>query len=561
MTRTTSDTPPRKFFTPSLILRIILFLLTFMVIFTLSLATVIGYKINFSDVSLSPAGVIQANVIPGGSTVGVNGQALSFWSGNRANVTSGNYEISASKKGFLDWKTVVPMRSNMMWWANIRLIPTIKQVTTVKTYDVLAASYASPDRRWLLNQLNPSHYELVDLRPSVPVYYNLDFSALLPNSPMLEFYDWNLGNHTALFRMSSETGSGDFYSLNLNNRSLTNISADYPTVKFDQIKVADASGRILVVKSGNSLVRIDLSRPGVATTIVSAASDFQVLSGNQVVYIRPAPVGANFQASLMFYDHLKLQSYEIERFENGATFDFEFFHNKHNNMYYLAVYANQKFKLWSGDFSSLKPPKKTKLEEEIVIDQSTQETQIMQRFRKANPDIKNQYQTYFDLEPQQICTGGGGRFLVVDFGSESISAEDYMQLLRELRLIKNSPIPEISRPDGDIISSPLNRLWLFDVTYEMDFKIRAGLNSGSPTRLSESLSPLRWLDDEIIWENIAGTIRVKDYNGQNQHKLIFADSRFDIQLSPNNKFVYFFQTIKDRPTLRRLNMIELKKLN
>jgi hypothetical protein len=541
------EIPKHKFFTSELILRLVLFATMFVVVFTFALVSILGYQIDIKNANLNPTSMIQVSTVPTGSSVSINGQSLSFFSNNRASVVSGNYRIDVSRDGFYDWRTVLPIRSRTVWWLDARLTPKVKQVATVKTYNTLLASYASPDRRWMLNYLSPNLYELVDLRDDRPIYRTINLKTLLQTSLAeqdLVFYDWNLANDAMFFR---DKTSNRIYSVGVNNRNhLINLSSSYPTLVFDQVKVGGDGGKTLYVLSNQELHRINLSRLGLTHKVASGVVKYRIINRDRVVVARTVSANPSY-ISLAIYDHNKGQLFEFERLPSDGSMLLEAFESRYDGYFYIALYNNHKFRVWRGDSAELNLPAKQLTEEDNT--RLSEDSLTLRQFKVTNSFFRNYFSTYLESDPENVFVGGDGRLVLIDKGPANLSAEDEQRLVDDLLKIKGGVGQSVKATDPVSI----NQVLVFDTNYRMNYLVQLALNSGS-VALAEIESSPSWLSDSVLWENIVGVVRVKDFNGQNQHKLIPADARYDIQLSANEKYVYFYQIIDNLPVLRRLQM-------
>lgn len=543
------EIPKHKFFTVNLILRLTLFVTMFVVVFTFALVSIFGYQIDIKSVNLNPVSMIQVSTVPVGSSVSINDQALPIFSNNRVSVVAGDYKVNVSRDGFYDWQTVLPIRSRVVWWLDARLVPKVKRVATVKTYDALLASYASPDRRWLLSYLEPNLYELVDLRSDKPAYRLIDFKALLQSSLAsqdLAFYDWNLANDSMFFR---DKVSGKIYSVGVSSQGqLFDLSASYPTLSFSQIKVGGDGGKTLYVLSKQELYRINLSRSDSLTKIADGVIGYRIINRDRVAMLRSLSTGADSEISAALYDYSKDQLFEFERLVSADPVFLEAFESRYDGHFYVAIYDNHKLRVWRGDAAELNHPVKQLSKED---DHRPDDSPALQRFKTSNPSFRDYFSTYLESHPKNIFVGGDGRMIVVDNGQSSLSIDDSQRLADSMLSIKGSPLqsPRVTTPLS------VNQLMVFDTNYRMSYSVQLATGSGSVAMAEPSSAP-NWLSDSVLWENIVGVVRIKDFNGQNQHKLIPADTRYDIQLSANEKYVYFYQVINSLPVLRRLQMTD-----
>ena len=68
-------------------------------------------------------------------------------------------------------------------------------------------------------------------------------------------------------------------------------------------------------------------------------------------------------------------------------------------------------------------------------------------------------------------------------------------------------------------------------------------------------SPLRWLDDYIVWSDNGGWLRIYDFDGDNQQNIMTVTEGFSVALTSNGKFIYGLMKTDSGFELRRAQMI------
>ena len=549
------ELPKRHFFTPALILRLIFSTLLFIFVFILALNSVFGYRVDLTKISFTPSGIIQVNTFPPNSTVTINDQTLPFLSNNRTNVTGGNYLVKVSQRDYYDWQSVLPVKLRTVWWAEAKLVPIVKWVATVKSYNNLLSSFASPDRRFLLNHLADNQFELVDLRTDTPVYQKIDFTELLPAAEAallnLHFFDWNLGSDSLIFQ-DIASGSKTTYKLSLNNISptgLINLSTTFPGIKFDEIKIASSDGKTNFVRSSEALYRINFDNTGVVEKVADNVADYRVLNLNQLFFLQKQAVANHYL--LKIYDYGKKSTITFREIISSTPILFDVFENKYDGFSYIALSHEHQFFVWRINSNKIIDP----------LANSSTETLATQNyfevFKQANADLQEYFAFYNERLPIHLSIGGDGRFIVVNFAPNKISLDAYKTLADQMTKLKNQTSLTYNLPvaDGDgLVAAPYRDTVVIDTNYRLRFDLKLAKPSGSFS-LSENVNRSSWLSSEILSENLFGVVRIKDFNGQNQHKLIPASDKYDLQYTSNHKYIYFWQVAGDKPVLRRLQML------
>lgn len=541
-------------------LRFSLWLVAVGLVMAIAILILTGYRFNFRKATLEPVGLLQISTTPSGSTITVNQSKLNWWTGYRVNATTGNYPIHIVKDGYLPWEKVIPIEAGQVHWVNARLIPKTKRIELVKPYSQLIASHASPNRRFLLNQLDKNHYELADLKPSTPTYTDLKLGDLVSDAASrdLVFYDWLTESNQLLFRDRAGGQNGDLFLVNFKDqRQAVNLSARYlgSDLQFDDFRIADADNQVAFVRSGQKLWRINLAKPDQITQLLDHVLAMRVIDNELLSVVEAAPEGLSHQAVLKIYNYTKNQSVVIDQIPAGQPLLVEAFHFDDGKQY-LAYVIGQQLRVVSGDFNYLNSSPAASHADLLGSDGG--DSLIWQRFTKANSDIKITKQK-LTTTPRRLFASRSGRLIMLDLGDELLPLADYQKLANNLRLLADAKLapaslwPELPNVDGQPTVSVGQKWLVYDVDYKKSFVTIAEANSGSRA-LNQAVAP-KMIDDRIIWENLAGTIRIKDFDGQNQHKLIPAPKHLDIQLTPNESFVYYFgPTANNQIGLYRLMM-------
>lgn len=533
-----------RFFTSALILRLVFSTLLFLFVFILALNSVLGYQVNLGSAEFTPTGIIQINTTPNNANVSINNQSLPFLSNNRLSVSDGNYLVSASRKDYHDWKSILPVQLKTVWWAEARLVPKVKKIAALKVYPHLTASYASPDRRWFLNYLGVNRFELLDLKDEKPLHQLIDFNKILPpeyQSLDLRFFDWNLASNSLLFQDAAHPSKITF-SLSLGEVSsagLNNLSAKFPGLIFDQIKIASGDGRTCFVLSKQGLYRLNLDQTDSLEKIADQVVDYKVLNFNQSFFLQ-AGVNDKEPKLLKLYDHNKKTSLVFRSLAHDAKILFDVFENKYDGYSYLALSEGHKFFVWRSDFNQIN-----------WSNNITNDADYFKKFKQNNPDLQEYFALYNETLPFNLSVAGDGRFVILDFAAKALSDTEYQNLLQQMTALKNTKnIVPSDKKNLNIYRRSL----VFDTNYRLKFNLNVAHPVGS-VGLAEGSQAITWLNNNIIWENLFGVVRIKDYNGQNQHKLVPASPIYDVQLSPSGKYFYFWQTVNGQAILKRLQMI------
>lgn len=537
------------------LLRFGIWLLSVIILVVVAILAVTGHQFNFKKATLEMVGMIQFRPTPSGSKVFVNDEQLNWWSNSRAHVAGGNYQLRVEHDGYLPWQKTTSVQVGNVYWHYPRLIPAMKQIEAVKSYPQIRASYASPDRRYLLNYLEPNLFELVDLKSNQPNYQTVNLTEFVTDAAGrdLVFFDWIESTDQLLFR--DQNSDELFLVLPKDKLATVNLTKWFTEsgLKFDSLQVVDGSKQIVYGLSDHSLWRFSLTKNDLPARLLGQVLDVKAIKDDLLAVVQAAPEGAGFQARILIYDYASNQTYEVDRVPAGQSYFIEAYRYG-DGRDYLVYGINQYLRVVRGDFKSLKQLKQVSLDEPLagLID-----SPVWQAFQAKNPSIEFKNLKLPDV-PSQVAVASLGRFLLLRLPDEDLSPESYLQLVQSMQLVDNESI--FSPTTLDITSPPVarQRWWVYDIDYQKYYTTLVQAGGGS-LRSSKGANTPRWLDDCNMWENIAGVVRIKEFDGQNQHKLVPALANLDIQLTPNGRFVYFFNQKPGQSeiVLYRLQMTDL----
>lgn len=527
----------------------------FSIVFALSLMTVLGYKLNFKKATFEPTSIVRLNLIPSGADVYSNRQKLDWWENTRLDVAEGKYRISVSKAGYLTWDKLINVKPRKVYWLTSRLIPEVKQYEVVKTYPTLKSAFSIGDRKHMVQEIDKNMFEIVKYDNPAPVYRAINLADYVSNADQsdFKFQEYDPKNELMVFR--DKLSQDRFIIINTEDRYSTIDSLKkYPESLFTNLKLIDRNQALALSAGALYLIEPQTDKP--PKMIAEDVVKFQLFGDDMLALVSTAKqegieAGPNdatkpYKISITSLDNKPTNQIVIDYIANPELFSAV---RRSDDFDYLAYVHGSNIKVVKGKFSSLKQLKENA--DDIGLS-------AYERFAKSNPGIK----VVLDKEITTPITGlsiGQSRFIVADFGPSTIELELEDKLIKSMNLIGigASVLPQVTvNPDKTIVQSSVNPTLIYDLEFEEESRILANFISGSRSG-SEPSRLLNWFDDTTIWENIGGVIRLKDYDGQNQRKLIPALSSFDIDVTLNNKYVYYYKLSADGQSvdLCRLSLI------
>lgn len=526
----------------------------FSIVFALSFMTVLGYKLNLNKAAFEPTSIIRLNLIPSGADVYSNRQKLNWWENTRLDVSEGKYRISVSKAGYLTWDKIINVKPRKVYWLTSRLIPEVKQYEVVKTYPSLKSAFSIGDRKHMVQEIDKNVFEIVKYDSLVPTYKAINLADYVSNVDESEFkfQEYNPSGNLVVFR--DKLAQNRFIIVNLEDRYSTIDSLKkYPEIPFTEMKLIDENQALAL--SAGSLYLVELRTTKSPEIIAENVVKFQSFGEDMLALVNIAKSEGIETAKSDSTRPYNVSVVSLEDLDGQVVVDDivnpELFSavRRNDDFDYLSYFNGRSLKVLKGKFSNLKQPAEKSDESSLSL---------YERFAKFNPNVKTILDKEITTSPSGLSIDQS-RFVVVDFGPSTIERDQEDKLIKSMNLIGigTSVLPKVTiNPDKTIVQSSVNPTLIYDLEFGEESNVLANFTSGArssndPSRL------LNWLDGSTIWENIGGVIRLKDYDGQNQRKLVPALSSYDIDITLNNKYVYYYKLSSDSQSvdLCRLSLI------
>jgi len=120
------------------------------VVVTVFVLLVLGYRFDSSDNSVRQGGLVQYDTVPGGARVTVDGVKLGGTTRTRENIAAGPHIVSMTRQGYLPWQKTVTVESGIILWLTYpRLVPQELTSQTLYDYETLAHTISHPGERLL----------------------------------------------------------------------------------------------------------------------------------------------------------------------------------------------------------------------------------------------------------------------------------------------------------------------------------------------------------------------------------------------------------------------------
>jgi hypothetical protein len=251
----------------------------------------LGYRLD-RNLNFSQGGLVQFRSFPDGADVIIDGNKQSFHTPDKANLFAGTHSVSMSLDGYSAWNKTIELAPGQLLWLNYaRLIPNSIATTTLKDYQTIAGSLPSPDRHWLVMQMNADSpgLALVDYSDDKrPQYTSLQLADGLFTKKdgkygNFKIVEWDLQSKYVLV----EHNNGDLVEFVRVDRTKPLDAVNLTKLFGLNIKEAHFSGsnaNTIFAKTDDVLRRLDVSGPAASAALVAGLRSFVVYGESAVAF-------------------------------------------------------------------------------------------------------------------------------------------------------------------------------------------------------------------------------------------------------------------------------------
>src|SRR6266496_444182 len=251
----------------------------------------LGYRLD-RNFTFTQGGLMQFRSFPDSADVFIDGKRQSFHTPDKANLTAGNHAVTMSLNGYRSWTKQITLAPGQLLWLNYaRMIPNAITTAPLKEYPAIGSTLPSPDRHWLLVQMNQSapDYTLVDYSDETkPQFTNFQ----LPDSLFtkkdgtygtFKLLEWDLQSKYVLI----EHDNGDTVEFARLDRSRPADAVNLTKMFGLNIRQAHFSGNspnAIFAKTDDVLRRLDVGGPTASGALVSGLRDFTIYGEDTIAF-------------------------------------------------------------------------------------------------------------------------------------------------------------------------------------------------------------------------------------------------------------------------------------
>lgn len=258
-----------------------------------------NYRYNRFTGTFEQRGLVQFASIPSGATVEIDDKTLSSKTPTKYSVKPGVRRFAVWREGYETWilNTDIPAGS-LVWLNYARLVPKDRPVEVIRSYEQVTATLASPTKRAIITQLDPASptFRYVDIAHEMPkghtitlperLYKSNEEQAPEAEQPAIryELLQWDeSGRHVMLWQLIGNSRELIVLDTEAPEKSV-NVSREL-SLPIDQAEFSGRSGKILYVKTGGSIRKVDISGGTISRALVEHAESFSVYDTNTILYV------------------------------------------------------------------------------------------------------------------------------------------------------------------------------------------------------------------------------------------------------------------------------------
>ena len=484
--------PSKRVFLIRRILLSVLATLSVLIIVTLSIFFMLGYRLDSNNGKLEQGALLQFDSKPSGADVWVDGKSVGSQTATKQTVLAGVHTIKMSKSGYYDWNRTLKLDAGTLTWLDYtRFVPQKLPVESISSFKTLSGLTFSPDLKWGLAQVSTSEptFQLIDLRSETVKTSTLTLPTELyttqPNTAStFTTYRWNSGGRYVIVQHTY--GDNQTEWLMVDTQDLTksvNITRTL-SVNFTDLQFTGTSGTSLYGLTTDGIVRkLDLSGGTISRALINNVTSFSVFEDtNTVSYVGTNPDDTTKKVVGIYKDG-----------ENSSTV----LQTANDPTTSMAIAIGRNF---SDDY--------------VAIAEGNMVTILTGTLPSAGASDSNGLRTYGTLQLNGAVTNLSfsekGDYVLAQSGTEFMSYEVEHQ--------RATP--------GTIVSTT-----------------------------SQPVTPFKWLDAAHLWNDDNNSLTMRDFDGTNVHTIMPVVSGFGATLSSNGTFFYGVGKTDTGYQLQRVRMI------
>ncbi len=483
--------PTKKQFLIRRILLSVLATVSVIIIATISILFMLGYRLDSGNGRLEQGALMQFESTPNGADIYIDGVATGSRTSAKQTVIAGEHTVKMTRSGYQDWqRTLTIVAGTLTWLDYTRFVPNERPVEAIATYQTLSSAKISPDNKWALLQekADTPIFQLNDLRSErittnsitlPPTLYSDATTAGVTHS--FKQVSWDSGGRYVLLTHSYK-GQTEWIVLDTQNVNNTKNITQIFSTGFTQVQFASTNGRVLYGLTNEGTIRkIDLSDETLSRALVTHAESFSVFDNTTVSYTGTDPSDSTQRVAGIYRE---------------------------------------------GD-------------------------ELPHVLRTASTDtvLKIAVSRYFSND--YVAIAQDGIVTVLKGKYPNSSSQDTTSLAQFAVFELNDVVTALSFSEGgDYVLAQAGKTFK---SYEIEHTRTA--TGTIAVAEGASASTLKWLDIAHVWNDDGGTLIMRDFDGSNIFSIMTVEPGFDASLSQNGRFFYGIGKTDTGYQFQRIKMI------
>jgi hypothetical protein len=463
-----------------------------LVIVTTAILFMLGFRLDGMNGRLEQGALLQFDSTPSGADVSIDGRNIGSRTATKQTVIAGTHTIKMTKSGYQDWTRTLTLSAGTLTWLDYtRLVPKDRPVQTITTYEALAGAKFSPDSKWALLQALPNKAEF-----ELADLRSEDVKTSTLILPQASYTDATTEGVTHSFNISSWDSGGRYVLVKHLFRDQT-------------------EWLVVDTQNGSQTVNVTQLLSVGLTDVQFASTNGKVLYGlTNDGTIRKIDL-SEATLSRAFISHV--QSFSV--FDNTV-------------LSYVGVDSADAAKRVAG-----------------VYRDGDESAHVLRSVSDPDTILKIATGRYFSDEYVAIAEGDVVTVLKGSYPSSSSQDNSSLKTLTHFELPGSVSAVSFS-PKGDYVLAQSGESYKsYEIEHQRTASGMIAVSAGSPA------STLKWLDVAHVWNDDAGMLMMRDFDGSNMFAIMNVATGYDASLSQNGRFFYAIGRDDKGFHLQRVKMI------
>jgi hypothetical protein len=269
--------------------------LAVLVISTVCILLIMGYRFDFGDRSIEQGALLQFRSTPADAQIVLNEKLLNFNTPGKLDVAVGTHTVKMQKEDYHDWSKTITVKAGELRWLNYaRLIPTkIENTTPLKFTGAVSNALQTPDRQYVAVVTDPAQpiVQIVDLRNETNI---VSRSVTIPSTELtltpgqasqFTITEWDFGSRYLLvLHRSGEVTEYIRIDRSNDTGAARNITKEF-NLAFQDMHFSGTSGNTLYALTGKDLRKIDTGAGSVSQPLVGDVEQYQLYRENDIAFV------------------------------------------------------------------------------------------------------------------------------------------------------------------------------------------------------------------------------------------------------------------------------------